>query len=264
MSDENLLEFVENFKKDLIEYGTYSSLSITCDYQGKRKELLKCDYIDLVPDFIKKCRTSDELWNFIKTKFNHYADRREFFRNEFNPILEKLEINIYSKSSIVTEIKGKFNSDYIKQSIDLMDKLKESNPTEAIGKAKELIESCCKTILDEFGIKYKTTDDLSDLSKKTFKQLNLLPEDIDDALPLSQTLKQILGSLRGISSGLAELRNAYGTGHGKSDNYKGLAPRHSKLAVGCAITLVTFLWDCFEYQMSKKLTTIDNKYTSFI
>ena len=101
-------------------------------------------------------------------------------------------------------------------------------------------------------VEYSATDDLSDLTKKTFKNLNLLPEDIDDTLPLSQTLKQILGSLRGVSSGLAELRNAYGEGHGKSDRYKGLAPRHSKLAVGAAVTLVIFLWDCFEYQKSKK------------
>ena len=251
MQDKELLKFIEDLKQELTEFGTYGALPTAFLYSEKRKELLKCEYIELVPDFIKKCRTPDELWNFLKTKFSHYSERREFFREEFNPILEKLEINLYSKKSSVSEIKGKFNSDYIKQSIDLMDKLKESNPTEAIGKAKELIESCCKTILDEFGIEYNATVDLSDLTKKTFKKLNLLPEDIDDTLPLSQTLKQILGSLRGVSSGLAELRNAYGTGHGKSDKYKGLAPRHSKLAVGSAVTLVTFLWDCFEYQKSK-------------
>ena len=77
-------------------------------------------------------------------------------------------------------------------------------------------------------------------------------EDIDDDLPLSNTLKQILGSLRGVTSGLAELRNPYGSGHGKSATYKGLSERHAKLAVGCCSTLVTFLWDCYEFQISKK------------
>ena len=173
MQDKELLKFIEDFKQGLTEFGTYGILSTSFLYSEKRKELLKCEYIELIPDFIKKCRTPEELWNFLKTKFNHYSERREFFREEFNPILEKLEINLYSKKSNVDEIKGKFNSDYIRQSIDLMDKLKESNPTEAIGKAKELIESCCKTILDEFGIKYNTTDDLSDLTKKTFKKLNI-------------------------------------------------------------------------------------------
>lgn len=253
MKDIELLKFIEYFKGNLIDYGVRCPLPTAFGYNENRKKLLQCDYVDLVPDFIKKQRTEDELWEFIKLKYNNYADRREFFKKEFNPILETLELNLYAKKSTVLEIKGKFNSEYIKQSIDLMDKLKETNPTEAIGKAKELVESCCKTILDDFKEEYNDADDLAALTKKTFKKLNLLPEDIDDKLPLSQTLKQILGNLRGVCSGLAELRNAYGTGHGKSDNYKGLAPRHSKLAVGSAVTLVTFLWDCYEYQKSKEI-----------
>ena len=45
-------------------------------------------------------------------------------------------------------LKEAFDSDYISAQIDLMLNLKDGNPTEAIGKAKELIESCCKTILE--------------------------------------------------------------------------------------------------------------------
>lgn len=39
---------------------------------------------------------------------------------------------------------------------------------------------------------------------------------------------------RGGSQGVAELRNHYGTGHGKAAGTKGLQPRHAKLAVGGA------------------------------
>jgi hypothetical protein len=46
--------------------------------------------------------------------------------------------------------------------------------------------------------------------------------------------------------GLAELRNLYGTGHGKEGSTKGLAARHAKLAVGAAITLADFLFDTHE------------------
>jgi hypothetical protein len=60
-----------------------------------------------------------------------------------------------------------------------------------------------------------------------------------------------LGNLRGITSGLAELRNPYGSGHGKSANYKGLSERHAKLAIGCSATLVNFIWDCYEFQQNK-------------
>ena len=44
-----------------------------------------------------------------------------------------------------------------------------------------------------------------------------------------------------ITNGIAELRNSYGTGHGKDAKSKGLSPRHAKLAVGAATTLAIFL-----------------------
>lgn len=44
----------------------------------------------------------------------------------------------------------------------------------------------------------------------------------------------------------AEIRNPYGSGHGKSAAFTGLETRHAKLAVGCSITFVTFLWDTYE------------------
>lgn len=44
-----------------------------------------------------------------------------------------------------------------------------------------------------------------------------------------------------VAGGIAELRNPYGTGHGKPDSYKGLTVRHAKLAVGSATTLVEYL-----------------------
>jgi hypothetical protein len=44
-----------------------------------------------------------------------------------------------------------------------------------------------------------------------------------------------------ITQGIAELRNQYGTGHGKAAGAKGLGPRHAKLAVGAASTLAVFL-----------------------
>ena len=52
-------------------------------------------------------------------------------------------------------------------------------------------------------------------------------------------------SLKGIASQIAIIRNAYGSGHGKSASYKGLQERHAKLAIGSSVTLVNFLWDSF-------------------
>ena len=48
------------------------------------------------------------------------------------------------------------------------------------------------------------------------------------------------------AQGVAELRNMYGSGHGKSYSYQGLEPRHAQLAVGSSITLVRFMWDTYK------------------
>lgn len=83
---------------------------------------------------------------------------------------------------------------------------------------------------------------------KVIKILHLSPNDIKDTQKASNTLKQILGNLRAIATGVASLRNPYGSGHGKSASYKGLQERHAKLAIGSALTLVNFLWDSYELQ----------------
>ena len=50
----------------------------------------------------------------------------------------------------------------------------------------------------------------------------------------AETIKRLLSNLATITQGIAELRNKYGTGHGKVAKTKGLSPRHAKLAVGAA------------------------------
>ena len=145
-----------------------------------------------------------------------------------------------------TELQEKFSSDYLSKQIELMLRMQNENPTDAIGKAKELIESCCKTILDNKGVAWNKNWDMSKLTGETLKLLNLTPKNIPDSDPVSENLKAVLGNLRGITTKLAEIRNPYGSGHGKSASFTGLEIRHAKLAVGCSITFVTFLWDTYE------------------
>ena len=65
-------------------------------------------------------------------------------------------------------------------------------------------------------------------------------------------VKQITGSLNGLSSGIIELRNHYGSGHGRSVKFNGLTKRHAELSVGASITLVRYLWDTFLLINEKK------------
>ncbi|MDD3182963.1 MAG: abortive infection family protein [Alphaproteobacteria bacterium] len=87
------------------------------------------------------------------------------------------------------------------------------------------------------------TPDIPTLTKATLKELKLVPEGIPDSARGGDVIKRLLQNLGTIGNGLAELRGLYGTGHGKHGKTEGLSPRHAKLAVGAASTLVTFLFD---------------------
>ena len=124
----------------------------------------------------------------------------------------------------------------------------DTEPDLAIGTAKEFVESICKTILDEREELYGKNDDLLVLVRKTTKVLQLTPDDIASAARAAETIKRMLMNLAQLVQGTAELRNAYGTGHGKSKAQvrQGLEPRHARLAVGTATTLGVFLYETHE------------------
>ena len=113
-------------------------------------------------------------------------------------------------------LKEQFSSEYMATQIDSLMKMRESNPTDAIGKAKEFVESCCKTILKETGIEVSGNWDMNDLIKQTKKKLDIDTESVSSNLPEAQTVKKILGSLTGLVGGIAEFRNGWGAGHGKA------------------------------------------------
>lgn len=130
---------------------------------------------------------------------------------------------------------------YISQQITRMETAINNDPELAIGTAKELVETCCKSILDECNISFSNKDNLPKLVKLTVKQLELTPDDIPNQAKASDTIKCLLSNLAVITKGIAELRNHYGTGHGRLNSSKGLQSRHAKLAVGAASTLAVFL-----------------------
>lgn len=126
--------------------------------------------------------------------------------------------------------------------------MQRKSPVEAIGKSKELIESCCKTILTKYKVQVESNWSVSRLCKETMSVLEITSKHVSEDFPEGAMIKRILGNLQGIASTIAELRNVHGSGHGKSANYSGLNERHAKLAVGSSITLVTYLWDTYEWR----------------
>jgi hypothetical protein len=135
------------------------------------------------------------------------------------------------------------DANHLAEQIRRMEASVETDPSLAIGTAKEIIETCCKTILAERGKPVTGTPDMPVLTKETFKELKLVPDGVPDSARGSDVIKRLLSNLSTVAHGLAELRGLYGTGHGKHGKAVGLKPRHAKLAVGAAATLATFLFE---------------------
>jgi len=118
----------------------------------------------------------------------------------------------------------------------------DSDPALAIGTAKELVETTCKTILADLGEEHATLD-LGDLVKAASKALKLVPDGVPNEAKGADAVKKTLRSLGATVAGLGEMRNFYGSGHGQDGRARGLTPRHARLAVGAASTLAMFLFE---------------------
>lgn len=124
------------------------------------------------------------------------------------------------------------------------------DPPAAIGSSKELVETTCKLILDDFDIKYRPRDDLVSLFKQTALALRIRPEDVPGDRRGAQAAQRTLRALVPLVQALAELRNELGLGHGRSG--PSIAPaRHARLAFNAATTVVEFLLDTWEVRRSE-------------
>ena len=135
--------------------------------------------------------------------------------------------------------------DYIRRIRDSL----SDDPALAIGSTKELIETVFKTVLGMHGAKIGN-DEMPKLLKRTQAALGLDPADIDGSIPGAESFRKLLGSMAQIVVAVTELRNLYGTGHGKS-SAPGLDPSISKLVVAAGTSLAAYLMSRYRELQSK-------------
>jgi hypothetical protein len=246
MSDE-LFNKVESLKLMLISHATGGRADVT-EYKGLRHELISNTRIaKLLPRFVQVCRDPGEFWSFTKPKFKTYDERRQYLRDEFDPLLTMLETESRSPSdaSITATVKL-VSSAYIQETWHKALERRSTDSEGAITAARTLLESVCKHILDAAGTPYDDNADLPKLYSLTAKQLNLSPSQHTERL-----FKQILGGCQTVVEGIGALRNRHSDAHGKGATGTKPAPRHAELAVNLAGTMATFLLQTWEARKTK-------------
>jgi WD40 repeat protein len=144
--------------------------------------------------------------------------------------------------------------------IDRINASVENDPSLAIGSTKDLIEATLKTILNGCSFEYDDKkDDIPKLLKKVQEVLELTPDAASNSKKGSELIRKILHNLGSVAVGIAELRNLYGSGHGKGEKLQGITSRHARLVVGSGTALVTFLLETYEHRGSINLVHLKSQ-----
>lgn len=225
-------------------------------FSDRRFNLLRCDdetFLRFLCEIIHPVvRPDTQEAEQLRQMFNKFLDSDGYEITEVSKIsnypiyagrhrLEGIPLGVN-----LAKTQNAFNADYLSRQINRIEASIPHDPDLAIGTSKELVEACCKTILQERGVVFDDGWELTRLVKETFKQLELTPSDIPETTKAEASLRRLLSNLATVTQSLVELRNSYGTGHGKSAKAKGLTPRHAKLAAGAATTLAIFLFETHE------------------
>jgi len=233
----DLVTKVESLKNMLVSRAT-SGFVDDAAYRQLRRELLAVARLkDKLPRFVETCRSLDEFWGVIKPMFAHYAERREYLRDQFHPVLAMLEAEAHTPgdeaaSAVLTVVSSAHVQDAWRKALER----RATDPEGAITAARTLLESVCKHVLDEAGVGNDDKDDLPKLYRKAAEQLNLAPNQHTE-----QLFRQILGGCQTVVEGLGALRNQLSDAHGKGKGGVKPASCHAELAVNLAGTMATFL-----------------------
>lgn len=189
------------------------------------------DYVDKILTIINENLCKDGL------------ELREVKQISGRPVFEAMTTieSIAHAAEAAKLVTQTIDEEYVSRQVSRMQAAVTSEPDVAIGTAKEFIETICKTILSERKTPYNADEKMPRLVRQVAGVLDLIPDHVEKQS--AEIVKRTLSNLASVSDGIAELRNLYGTGHGKHASAAGLEFRHARLAVGAATSLVIFLWE---------------------
>lgn len=179
-------------------------------------------------------------WHLIKKEdnFGHHHYEAQDIQNNHNRFVTRARIAADA-----------LDSGWMRDEIERVENVIDTDPALVIGTAKDLLESCCKTILTERGVSLNNSDNLPKLTRALMNELRLVPDGIPDKTKGAEKIRIILSNLSSLTQHMAELRGLYGSGHGRDRKYKGLEPRHARLAFASAVAFIDFVTETYRQRI---------------
>ncbi|MGW9738497.1 abortive infection Abi-like protein [Micrococcus sp. 140720015-1] len=146
--------------------------------------------------------------------------------------------------SSLSGLDGLRDASGIRDAFRRIELLLDSDPAGVVGAVKELIEATAKTVLEHLGETVVRDADLPTLLTQTQDALGLSASGVSGTADSSGSIKKVLGGLKGIAIGITELRNAEGSGHGRT-RASNLTARHARLAVNAGRTWCEIVLDTY-------------------
>jgi hypothetical protein len=131
----------------------------------------------------------------------------------------------------------------IEQQVRALEDAIERVPDFAFDLSKALVETVCKTILEDIGRPADPKWDLPRIMRETTIWLSMLPPGHPNAAKARESISKTLNGLQTAVQGLCELRSSYGlASHGRDAFSARLDLRQATLAAQAADTIVAFLY----------------------
>lgn len=132
---------------------------------------------------------------------------------------------------------------HIRAQIQAIETAIEQSPAFVFDLSKSLIDTVCKTILEDRGVKLPGKPESPQLLRETLKALKLHHEDIDQTEKTYESLKKTANGLQTALTGICELRNSHGLiGHGQDGYAPALENIQAQFVASAADAIVHILY----------------------
>ena len=240
--------YVLNFSTNSFDNFTINSIGIAlCNHYGLSKgKSLEAFLLECSPDEARKLLA--DLVSYYEANYHYEIEHKDKkYYGLYVKCREILDREPFGGTAVTAaifdDLESAFSTEYMSDQLQRCLNEANVNPTEAIGKAKEVLESCCKTILQQRNFQERIPINLNKLTKETFNILGISSESVNMERPEGKLVASLLAHLSGVVNCMAALRNYYGSGHGRSAQYQGLTKRHAYLAVNISFSLMQYLWE---------------------